>query len=197
MRILLILVLGVFINSSGVSQNKVNWLTWEEALELHAKEKKKILVDVYTNWCGWCKKMEKTTFSTQNIAEYVNENYYAVKFNAEQKEDIQFKNKTYKYIGTFGRKGYHQLAYEIMNGKMSYPTVVFIDENLDVIQPLAGFQGAEKFEMIMTYFAENFYKAVPWNKFAHAYQNGAIKTKKSAVSPKEIQPQVQTVGGGQ
>jgi len=174
------------------SQAKVNWLSWSEALELNQKEKKKIMVDIYTPWCGWCKKMEKTTFSTPNIADYVNENYYAVKFNAEQKEDIIFNNKLYKYIGNFGRRGYHELAFEIMRGKMSYPTVVFIDENQNVIQPIPGFQNAKNFEMIMTYFAENFYKAVPWQKFTEAYSKGAIKAK-TPVSPKDIQPAVSPV----
>lgn len=176
------------------SQSRVNWMSWAEALEKNQVEKRKIFVDVYTNWCGWCKKMEKSTFSTEHIADYINENYYPVKFNAEQKEDIIFNNKIYKYVGNFGRRGYHELAFEIMRGKMSYPTIVFIDEDLNVIQPIPGFQDVQNFEMIMTYFAENFYKAVPWKKFAHAYSNGMIKSK--PVSPKDIQPQVQTVKNG-
>lgn len=174
------------------AQGKVNWLTWEEALEKNQKEKRKIVVDIYTNWCGWCKKMEKTTFSTPHIADYINKNYYPIKFNAEQKEDIIFNNKLYKYVGNFGRRGHHELAREIMRGKMSYPTVVFIDENLNIIQPIPGFQNAENFEMIMTYFAENFYKAVPWKKFVEIYRAGGIKSK-NAVDPKDVQPKVQTV----
>jgi len=193
MRVFTILFLSAFIfSNTNAQQAKVDWLTWEEALERNQNDKRKFLVDVYTNWCGWCKKMEKTTFSTKHIADYINANYHPVKFNAEQKADIIFNNKQYKYVGSFGRKGYHELAREIMRGKMSYPTVVFIDENLNVIQPIPGFQNAEKFEMIMTYFAENFYKAVPWKKFEMAFTNGTIKSK--PVTAKEIQPKVQTVG---
>ena len=194
MRVFSFLLIFTLSSITAFSQAKVNWLSWEEALELNQKEKRKILVDVYTSWCGWCKKMEKTTFSTPLIADYINANFYPVKFDAEQKADIIFNNKNYKYVGSFGRRGHHELAYEIMRGKMSYPTVVFIDENLNVIQPIAGFHTAERFEMIMTYFAENFYKAVPWKKFEVAYSNGTIKAK--SVKPKDIQPAVQTVGNG-
>ncbi len=172
------------------SQAHVKWLSWEDALQRNQKEKRKILVDVYTNWCGWCKKMDKTTFSDEKIAEYVNANYYPVKFNAEQREDIIFNNKIYKYVGSFGRKGYHELAFEIMRGKLSYPTAVFIDENLSVIQPISGFQDALKFEMIMIFFAENYYKTVPWNKFVIAFQKGNLI---NSNDPKSVQPKVQTV----
>jgi len=194
MRVFLALMFFTATSMAAKAQSVVNWLSWEEALELNKKEKKKILVDVYTNWCRYCKQMEKTTLSDPYIVQYVNENYYPIKFNAEQKEEIVFNGKTYKYVGSFSRRGYHELAYEIMKGKMSYPTVVFINENLEVIQPVAGFLQKEKFEMIMTFFAENYYKAVPWKKFEHAYRTG--KTKTRPLTPQDIQPEVQSVGNG-
>ncbi|MBT8190138.1 MAG: DUF255 domain-containing protein [Bacteroidia bacterium] len=155
----------------GFGQSKVNWLTWEQAVEKNMKEKRKIVVDVYTDWCGWCKKMDKYTFQTEFIADYINEHYYAVKFNAEQKEEINFNGKVYKYVSSFGRRGYHELASEILNGRMSYPTVVFLDENQNVIQPIPGYQDAQTFEMIMTYFAENHYQSVPWQKFTRSFKS--------------------------
>jgi thioredoxin-related protein len=97
-------------------------------------------------------------------------------------------------VGSFGRKGYHELAYEIMHGKMSYPTVVFIDENLEVIQPIPGFQDAQAFEMIMTFFAGDFYKAVPWKKFVDSFNSENFKPNNTA--PDKRQPKVQTVGNG-
>lgn len=191
MRLLILSFLFGFIIQFSANAQKVNWLTWEEALEKNQKEKRKFLVDIYTNWCGWCKKMEKSTFSDKVISDYVNANYYPVKFNAEHKEDIIYNNKVYKHVGGFGRKGYHELAKEIMRNKMSYPTVVFIDSNLDVIQPIPGFQDTKNFEMIMTYFAEDHYKRTPWKQFASNFDSKNFPSK--TLSPKDVQPNVQTV----
>ena len=147
----------------------VTWLTWEEAVELNKKAPKKIVVDIYTDWCGWCKRMDAATFQQKHIAEYINEHYYAVKFDGEQKETIDFKGKTYQFVNS-GRRGYHELAAEITQGRLGYPTIVFMDEGMNVIQAINGFKGPEDFEMIMTYFAQDFHKKLPWDKYARDYQ---------------------------
>ncbi len=152
-----------------IAEGKINWLTWEEALELSKTEQKKILVDVYTDWCGWCKRMDKATFQQTHIAEYVNEHFYAVKFNAEMKEDIVFKGKTFKFVKN-GMRGYHELAAEITRGRLSYPTVVFLNENLDVIQPVPGFKDPLEFEQIITYFGRNEHMKTPWDVYRKKYQ---------------------------
>ncbi len=170
-----------------IGQDQIQWLTWEQALEKNKIEKRKIIVDVYTQWCTWCKKMDQRTYRRPEIVEQINQEFYAIKFDAEQKEDIIFNNKIYKYVSTFGMKGYHELAQEIMNGRMSYPTTVFIDEDLNVIQPIPGFQGSITFKMILDYFSGNFYTHTPWHKFEKGYQQ------KNAITPKAIQPTVQPV----
>jgi len=76
-----VLLLVVILSTSfGVAQ-EVNWLTWNEAAELAATDKnpKKVFIDVYTDWCGWCKKMDKDTFQNPTVAAYMSENYYMVK----------------------------------------------------------------------------------------------------------------------
>lgn len=164
-----------FCGFQAQSQNIVKWLTWEEAIAKNEETPKKIFVDVYTDWCGWCKKMDKATFQQNEIAKYINENYYAVKFNAEQKENIEFKGQTYKYVPQ-GRRGYHELAAAMLRGKLSYPTVIFLDEEMNMIQPIPGFLDPSNFEIIMTYFAEDHYKMVPWKKYTQSYTSklGAV-----------------------
>lgn len=148
----------------------VEWITWEEAMEKSKTEKRKILVDVYTNWCGWCKKMDATTFKDPVIAKYINKNFYAVKFDAESKDEIAFNGKDYKYVKS-GKRGYHELAAWMTNGKLGYPTVVFISEELKVIQPIPGYLPADKFEPIMTYFGGGHNKKIPWEIYQKKYSN--------------------------
>jgi len=163
-------VLFTAMSFSAIGQTKVNWVTWEEAIVLSKDEPRKFVVDVYTEWCGWCKKMDKTTFQNDYVATYMNEHFYSIKFNAEQRDDIRVKEKVYKFVKS-GRNGYHELAAEITFGKLSYPTVVFLDEKLDVIQPMAGFKDAAMFEMIMTYFGGDHHKTTPWKKYSTNYGN--------------------------
>jgi len=170
LRSLTTLVLVITFGFTVSGQNKIRWMSWEDALAAQEKQPRKIVVDIYTDWCGWCKKMDKATFQKDHIAKYINNNFYAVKFDAETKSTITYDGKEYNYVSN-GRRGYHELAVAITQGKLSFPTVTFIDENLNVIQPIGGFQGPESFEMIMTYFAENHYTDTPWRAYTRAYQS--------------------------
>src|SRR5260370_42057313 len=98
----------------------VKWMSFEEAVEKSKTEKRKIFIDVFTDWCGWCKVMDKNTFPDPEIARILNENYYPVKFNAEQTGDVAFRGATFKFIAQ-GNRGYHQLAAALLNNQMSYP----------------------------------------------------------------------------
>jgi len=142
----------------------VNWITWEEAIELSKKEKKKILVDVFTYWCGWCKKMDAETFTNPFLAKYLNENFYLVKFDAESKEPIEYKGKEFRYVRST-KSGHHELAEEFLRGHLSFPSIVFLDESMDMIQPIPGFRNAEELLMISSYFGSGKYKETPWSVF--------------------------------
>lgn len=171
---LLIVVLFAGISAAGFAQQaapgKVNWMTFEEAVAASKIEKKKIFIDVYTDWCGWCKVMDKNTFSKKVIADYLNENFYPVKLDGEQREPIEFRGTTFKYIPS-GQKGYHQLAAALMNGQLSYPTVVFLDEEFNMIQPLKGYQKPEEFDMILKFLGDNHFKSTKWEEFQKTYSS--------------------------
>jgi len=153
---------------SQVTFAQVEWITFEEAETRSQTEKRKIFVDVYTDWCGWCKKMDASTFQDEDIGEYLNAHFYSIKFDAEQKEDITFNGKVYKYV-KYGKKGYHELALEILKGKLSYPSIVYFDEELDVIQPIEGYRGPSMFKKIMTYYAQDLHKTIPWKSYSQSY----------------------------
>lgn len=159
-----------------VDGKNVKWMTWEEAVaaaeaaKAEGETPKKIFVDIYTDWCGWCKKMDKETFEQSMVANYLNEHFYPVKFDAEQKESITFDEKTFKYIAN-GRRGYHELAAALLAGKMSYPTVVFLNEDFQLLQRIPGYLDIPTFDMIMHYLAEEHYTKTPWADFQKSYKS--------------------------
>lgn len=147
----------------------IRWYTWEEAIKMSQTQKRKVMVDVYTQWCGWCKRMDNTTFTNPVVVSYLNSHYYPIKFDAETKADIEFKGKTYRFVKN-GMRGYHELAAEITRGRLSYPTIVFLDENLEIIQSIPGYREPLEFEQIITYFGTNSYKKMPWEKYQREYK---------------------------
>lgn len=133
-KLILFFAVALMTSITAVAQ-EINWMTFEEALKAQKKEPKKIMMDVYTNWCGPCKMLDKNTFQNMDVATYVNKNYYAVKFNAEGNELISYKGRTfdnpnYKEELKNRRNGVHNLTRYFKVG--AYPTVVYLDENGEV-----------------------------------------------------------------
>jgi thioredoxin-related protein len=153
---------------AGQAEATVHWMTFEEALKNSKAQKRPIFIDVYTDWCGWCKVMDKNTFSEPEVAKLLNEKFYAVKFDAEQKGDVVFNGTTFKFVES-GKNGYHQLAAALLNNQLSYPTVVFLNENFEIIQPLAGYRKAPEFHKIAQFIGEGHYKNTKWEDWQTKY----------------------------
>jgi thioredoxin-related protein len=139
----------------------VAWMTIEEAMEKSKVEKKKIFVDVFTDWCGWCKVMDRETFSDPEVAKVLNEKFYPVKLNAEtKKEDIVFNGTTFKYVETSPGRGVHQFAAALLQNQLSYPTVVFLSEEFGMIAPMPGFKKPEEFHVSLSFVASDAFKTM-------------------------------------
>ncbi len=164
---LFVLFLLLTLPLTSANAQEVAWMSWEEAVEKASSDDspKKMFIDVYTDWCGWCKKMDRDTFQDPEVAAYMSENYYMVKLDAEQKESITFAGNTYNFVPS-GRRGYHQLAAALLRGQMSYPTVVFLDENLKMLSPVPGYKKPEEFLKIARYFGDNIYQDTPWEAYS-------------------------------
>jgi thioredoxin-related protein len=161
--LLLLLSLAAITNA----QEKIQWMSIEEAYALTLTEStpKKIFIDVYTDWCGWCKRMDKATFQNPEVAAYMNEHYYNVKFDAEQKESIEILGNTFEFVPQ-GNRGYHELAAALLNGKMSYPTVIFMNGKFEMLSPVPGYQEAGPFMDIAKYFGDNIYTEKSWQDYS-------------------------------
>ncbi|MEM1321650.1 MAG: thioredoxin fold domain-containing protein [Bacteroidota bacterium] len=135
----------------------VNWMSFEEAQKKVAESPRKIIVDVYTGWCGPCKMMDSYTFNNEEVAAFIDKNFYAVKFNAESGDPVTFKDKVYenpKYDPNRGarrRNAPHQLTQTM--GLRGYPTIVVYDPQLNIIQRIVGFKKPEQLMPILNQLA--------------------------------------------
>ena len=151
--------------SEPSGEEKIEWLTIEEAAERAKKHPRKIIVDVYTNWCGWCKRMDKATFGDAAVAKYVSEHFYAVKFNAESPDNVIFKDEVYRFNP---QNKANDLAVKWLQGQMGYPTIVYLDEKLNTIQAMGGYKGPEEYPAILEYFKTNAYKKKSYEEYSRA-----------------------------
>ena len=149
---------------AGYSQDKIQWMTWNEAVAANEKAPKKIFVDVYTDWCGWCKKMDQTTFKDSAVIAMMSENFYAVKMNAEQKDSIVWKGIVWKWTPG-GRSGYNSLALELLDRQMSFPSFVLLasDDVRIAISPGYKEPAALMKELIFAY--QELYKTMTWDEY--------------------------------
>jgi thioredoxin-related protein len=151
--------------ASKDADGAINWMTWEEAVKAAEKEPRKIFVDCYTDWCGWCKRMDQTTFQDEAVVAFMNKNFYAVKFDAEQKENIKWRNMTFQYVKA-GRRGVHQLAYSLLDGKLSYPSFVYLNEKFDRISISKGYKQPEDLKKELEWVAGNHYKNTSFKDYS-------------------------------
>ncbi len=147
---------------------RVDWMTWEEALQRVQEQPRKIVLDIYADWCDMCKHMESTTFQHPDLARYINQNFYPVKLNAQQREELQYRDKMYQFVKK-GKVGYHELAAEFLRGRLTYPAVVFLDEDMELIQTFIGYKSPAQFEKIANYFGSDLYKRTPWSTFQRTF----------------------------
>ena len=153
-------------NDATASATGIKWMTWEDAVALNQKAPRKIIVDVFTDWCGWCKKMDKGTFLDPAVAAYVNEKFYAVKLNAEQRADITFNAEVFKFVPSeTGRGGVHSLAYALLDGKMGYPSMVYLNEKYERIMISPGYKETPDMLKELKFAAEEYYSKTTWEQF--------------------------------
>lgn len=146
-------------------QATIKWYTFEEAVKKNKKKPRKIFIDVYTDWCGWCKKMDKETFLDPTVVEYINKNYYPVKFNAEQKEAVTFKSQQFVSTDPSKPKSPHQLALALLKQEMRYPSYVILDGESEWLYKLKGYKTAEDLLPILKYYGSDQYKVMSWSEF--------------------------------
>jgi thioredoxin-related protein len=156
---------GIFLATTCHAQKANNpsggieWMSFEQAVFLNDMKPKKIFIDVYTDWCGWCKRMDAGTFKDSLIISYLKGNYYAVKLNAETKDTIRFRDKIFVFKPEFKA---NEIAVSLLNGKMGYPSFVLMDEKYGILQPLSGYQTPEELLPLLKFYGTNSYQTMKY-----------------------------------
>ncbi len=169
---ILILTIGCFIprtdaKSSANSPEELKWTPIDKAIiENKASNKKYILVDLYTEWCGWCKKMDENVYTDAQVVSMLNADFTVVKFDAETKDAVNFNGKSYSFTKT-GARGANQLAMDLgsTSGKLGYPTLVVLDANGNKIQAFPGYKDVQSLTELLKYFQTESYKKMDFQQF--------------------------------
>ena len=148
-------LLAIFNGNAQEDPTKIQWLTWQEAVERCKTEPKHIFVDVYTEWCGWCKKMDASTFKDPAVVQAMNEYFYAVKLDAERKDTVIFNGHTFVNINPEAKRGVHTLASSMLDNQMTYPSFVIIDGAFNRQHVIKGYQKVPEMLGTLLFFGTN------------------------------------------
>jgi thioredoxin-related protein len=136
---------------------KVEWKTLPEALDLAPKTSKKIVLDVYTDWCGWCKRMDRDTYGDSGVAAYMREHYVASKMNPEKEGTIQYDGKAYS-----------QREFGQALGVNGYPATAVFNEKNELLTVIPGYIKPAEFIRILKYFGDDAYLKTEWKAYMDA-----------------------------
>lgn len=170
----MIVMVALVLSGMGVvSAQEIKWLTFDQALEAQKKKPKKIFVDMYTVWCGPCQMLDKNTFKNKDVVNYINEHFYAVKFNCEGNEVVNYKGQKFENVNYDPEKAQRRNSPHPFAGYLqvqAYPTMMFFDEKADLIMPISSYMTPNQLEIFLKVTAQNDYKNIKSNEDWRNYQ---------------------------
>ncbi|MFT4024626.1 MAG: DUF255 domain-containing protein [Flavihumibacter sp.] len=152
---------------TALAQSGMKWMTLAEAEAAAAGDPRPILIDLYTDWCGWCKVMDKKTYKNKNVYNYLNSKFYAVKLDAESRSKLAWKGKSYSYNV---RYRVNEIALFLSPAQLSYPTTVIIPPGTNEPQPIPGFLEPKDMELLVKYFGEGAYKTSSFPEYQRGFK---------------------------
>ena len=147
--------------------DKLEWLNLEQASVKLQNQKKPLLIDLYTDWCGWCKVMDKKTYTNPDLIKYVSEKFYPVKLDAETKETLSWNGKQFKFSNDYR---VNEFAVYLAGGNLAFPTTIIIPTDGSGPQAIPGYLKPEEMELVLKYFGEGYYGKTPFQEYQQQFK---------------------------
>jgi len=166
-RILTLLTLAL-IFSGNIHAQQVEWKTIQQAAKTDSKTNAKLyFVDFYTSWCGWCKKMDRETFTNPVVAKILNAYYIPVKFDAEGNSQFAWQGTQYTNLASApgSRPSTHSFAKAILGTQMGFPSFALFNSDQSKLTIIQGYQTADDLVVMLWYFASGDNRRYPFDKY--------------------------------
>jgi thioredoxin-related protein len=144
----------------------IEWMSVEDAAGRLQKEKRPVLIDLYTTWCGWCKQMDRKTYSNKQVAQYLREKFYTVKVDAETHSAISWNGRTYQFSPQYKS---NEFALYLTHGRLEFPTTIIITPGGEP-QAIPGYMEPRELELLVKYFGEGKYATVGFDEYQKSFK---------------------------
>ena len=144
----------------------ISWMSVEEAAGKLQQEQRPVLIDLYTTWCGWCRQMDKRTYSNKKVAEYLQDKFYPVRVDAETHAVITWGGRTYQFNPQYRS---NEFAMYLTHGRLEFPTTIIIVPGQEP-QAIPGFMEPKDLELLVKYFGEGAYRTTSFDDYQKRFK---------------------------
>ena len=144
----------------------IAWMTIEEAAGKLQQQQKPILIDLYTTWCGWCRQMDRKTYSNKKVAEYLSDKFYTVKLDAETHATISWQGRSYDFDPQYRC---NMFAVYLAHGRLEFPTTIIIAPGYDP-QAIPGYMEPKDLELLVKFFGEGAYRTRSFDDYQKSFR---------------------------